>query len=67
LLAKRQNWPICEDGSTSLARASVAPESAFGAVPAERRPANLITLCDGHGIDFVTVTWQILILMAVHT
>jgi hypothetical protein len=29
LLAKRQNWPICEDGSTSLARASVAPESAI--------------------------------------
>lgn len=34
--------------------------SAFGAVPAERRPANLITLCDGHGTNFVNVTRQIL-------
>jgi hypothetical protein len=32
---------------------------------AARRPANPITLCDGHGVDFVTVTGQIL--MAVHT
>ena len=39
--------------------------SAFGAEPAARRPANPITLCDGHGVDFATVTGQIL--MAVHT
>jgi hypothetical protein len=39
--------------------------SAFGVVLAERRPANLITLCDSRGIDLVTVTGQILILRAV--
>lgn len=38
--------------------------SAFGADLAPRRPANSIALCDGHGIDFVTVAEQIL--MAIH-
>jgi hypothetical protein len=36
-------------------------ESAFGADLAARRSANPITLCDGCGIDFVTVTGRILI------
>jgi hypothetical protein len=34
-------------------------DSAFGAVLAERRPANLITLCDGPRMDSLTVTGQI--------
>jgi hypothetical protein len=37
----------------------------IGADLAARRPANPITLCDGHGSEFVTVAGQIL--MAVHT
>jgi len=41
------------------------PESATFAVLTEQRPTNLITPCDGHGLDFVTATGQIL--MAVHT
>jgi hypothetical protein len=31
---------------------------------AAQRPAKPLTLCDGHGVDFVTVTGQIL--MAAH-
>jgi hypothetical protein len=30
-------------------------DSAFGADFASRRTANLITLCDGRGVDFVTI------------
>jgi hypothetical protein len=41
------------------------PESAIGADLKAQRSANPITLRDGHGSDFVTVTRQIL--MAVHT
>lgn len=37
----------------------------IGADLKAQRSANLITLRDAHGSDFVTVTWQIL--MAVHT
>jgi hypothetical protein len=37
----------------------------IGADFAARRPANPITLCDGHGADFMTVAGQIL--MAGHT
>jgi hypothetical protein len=40
-------------------------ESAFGADLAARPPANPITVCDGHEVNFVTATGQIL--MAVHT
>jgi hypothetical protein len=46
---------------------SSAARNRQGADLAARRPANPITLCDGHGSDFVTVAGQILILMAVHS
>jgi hypothetical protein len=51
--------------SYSLGGNVTRAESAIGADLAARRPSNPITLCDGHGSDFVTVTGQIL--MAVHT
>jgi hypothetical protein len=44
-------------------RSGWAPYSAGGELAA-RRPANLITLRDGHGADFVTVAGQVL--MAAH-
>jgi hypothetical protein len=60
-----RNRVICayaRDGNTTVIR---RPESAFGADLAARRPANPITLCDDHGIDFVTVAGHIP--MAVHS
>jgi hypothetical protein len=55
---------ICLNTSCLWAGMHPNKESAFGADLAVRRSENLITLCDVHGIDFVTAAEQIQ--MAIH-
>src|SRR5258706_5957380 len=51
---------LCAGERANTYRLDRHPYSAFGSELAARRPANPITLRDGHGADFVIVTGQIL-------